>query len=68
MDTERTHITDQIEVNNLRTRFGWYPYTGELAPLPLDDLEEEEEEEEEESDEEEDFQPDDIFNYWNYHR
>ena len=65
MDTERKHITDQIEVNNLRTRFGWYPYTGELAPLPLDDLEEEEEEE---SDEEEDFQPDDIFNYWNYHR
>ena len=52
-------------MENFSTRFSWYPYTGEEAPIPLEDIEDIDDTEEEEEEEEDEDEVPDFMNYWN---
>jgi len=65
MENDREAVDEEIRMNNYDLHFSWYPYTGEEAPMPFDDIEIEDESEEEE---EEDFEWEtpEFLNYWNH--
>ena len=55
-----------FRLENYNLHFNWYPFTGEEAPMHIEDIDdfEEDESEEEESEEEDDEVPE-FMNYWN---
>ena len=68
----RTHIFFAyifffLRLENYNLHFNWYPFTGEEAPMPIEDIDdfEEDESEEEESEEEEGDELPEFMNYWN---
>ena len=62
MEADREALQTLIRTSNYDVHFSWYPFTGEEAPIPLDDIEDDEEEEEEEEEEDQDHE---FLNYWN---
>jgi len=64
MENDKEAIEDEIRMNNYALHFGWYPFTGEEAPMPLDDISDDEDSEEEEDEEE--WEAPEFFNYWNH--
>ena len=65
-ETDRDSIDRMIKLSNYDLHFSWYPFTGEEAPMPLEDIEDDYEEEEEESlEEDEDHETYEFLNYWN---
>ena len=46
-------------------RLDWYPYTGQEAPMPLDDIQVDDEEEEDDDEDDEDDAVPDFVNFWN---
>jgi len=63
MENDREAIMEEIRINNYNLHFSWYQFTGEEAPMPLDDISDVEDSEEEEEDFE--FETPEFFNYWN---
>ena len=61
-EADREALQTLIRTSNYDVHFSWYPFTGEEAPIPLDDIEDDEEEEEEEEQEDQDHE---FLNYWN---
>ena len=57
-EADREALQTLIRTSNYDVHFSWYPFTGEEAPIPLDDIEDDEEDEEEDQDHE-------FLNYWN---
>ena len=55
------YLPSYFRMENYELRFNWYPYTGEEAPMPLEDIEIISDDEEEEGDDE----VPDFMNYWN---
>ena len=65
-ETDRDSLDRMIKLSNYDLHFSWYPFTGEEAPMPLEDIEDDYEEEEEDSlEEEEDHETYEFLNYWN---
>lgn len=64
MENDREAIDDEIRMNNYDLHFSWYPFTGEEAPMPLDDISDDEESDEEDEDFE--WEAPEFFNYWNH--
>ena len=54
---------ETLRNNNYQLHFSYYQFTGEEAPMPLDDIESDDEDEDEDEDDEEDEEPD-FLNYW----
>ena len=54
---------ETLRNNNYQLHFSYYQFTGEEAPMPLDDIESDDEDENEDEDDEEDEEPD-FLNYW----
>ena len=46
-EADREALQTLIRTSNYDVHFSWYPFTGEEAPIPLDDIEDDEEDEEE---------------------
>ena len=63
-ETDRDTLVRMIKLSNYDLHFSWYPFTGEEAPMPLEDIEDDDDDEEEEetSEEDEDYE---FLNYWN---
>ena len=61
-ETDRDLVMETLTSNNYQLHFSYYQFTGEEAPMPLDDIESDDEEDEDE-DENEDEEPD-FLNYW----
>jgi hypothetical protein len=64
MENDREAVEDEIRMNNYDLHFSWYPFTGEEAPMPLDDISDDEESDEEDEDFE--WEAPEFFNYWNH--
>ena len=68
-ETDQKNLLNTIKGNNYDIYFNWYPFTGEEAPMPLDDIvsddEQTDEEEGDDDDEDEDGNEYDFMNYWN---
>ena len=63
-ETDRDYLVRMIQLSNYDLHFSWYPFTGEEAPMPLDDIEDDEEEEESLEDDEDDDEHE-FLNFWN---
>jgi len=50
-------------IENYAVRLDWYPYTGQEAPMPLDDIQLDDDEEEDDEDDDDDVP--DFVNFWN---
>ena len=59
----RDLVVETLRNNNYQLHFSYYQFTGEEAPMPLDDIESDDEDEDEDEDDEEDEEPD-FLNYW----
>ena len=65
-ETDRDSLVQMIKLSNYDLHFSWYPFTGEEAPMPLEDIEDDDDEEEEESfEEDEEDEEYEFLNYWN---
>ena len=62
-ENDRKGLEETIKSQNFAIYLSWYPFTGEEAPMPLDDIEDSEDEDMEILDEEEDEH--EFLNYWN---
>ena len=62
-ETDRAQVVETIRDFNYQLHFSYYQFTGEEAPMPLDDIESDDEDENEDEDDEEDEEPD-FLNYW----
>jgi hypothetical protein len=55
-------------MEHYEVRLDWYPYTGQEAPMPLDDIEvqvDDEEDDEDDEDDDDDNGVPDFVNFWN---
>ena len=64
-ETDRDNIMMVIKNNNYDIHLSWYPFTGEEAPMPLDDIDIESEDEEESFEDDEEDEDHEFLNYWN---
>ena len=62
-EMDRDLVVETLRNNNYQLHFSYYQFTGEEAPMPLDDIESDDEDEDEDEDDEEDEEPD-FLNYW----
>ena len=62
-DTDRDLLLDTLRSNNFLTHFSYYQFTGEEAPMPLDDIESDDEDQDDDEEEEEEHEPD-FLNFW----
>ena len=63
-------LIDWFRLQHYDVRVDWYPYTGQEAPMPLDDIEidaddDEEEEDNDDDDDDDDGEMPDFVNFWN---
>ena len=65
MENDREDIKEEIRINNYDLYFSWYPFTGEEAPMPLDDISEDEESDDDDEEDDE-WETPEFFNYWNH--
>jgi len=65
MEDDQETLLLRIRLENFDLRLNWYPFTGEEAPMPLEDIEDVIEEEEEEEEEEDESGVPDFLNFWN---
>jgi len=66
-ETDKEHVVRNIKTKNFDIHFSWYPFTGEEAPMAIDDIisDDGDDDSDEETDDDANDDEPEFLNYWN---